>query len=676
VDFVPVEIAKEFPSLTQLTIQSSNIPVLKNGMFPSEFKNLKILYVSSSPSLTSIEADVFRELTNLEQIYLNDNSIDSIKYEIFKTNLKLNTIYFCRNKIKMVYPTVFNNLRLLHTVHFEGNECGKNTFSCTDCSQPGSPLHVALQSCYSGCKSDPGCAVLPTTTQKPTTTTTLEPTTETPVITKDQSGNINISLKELGHAKCSTPNFIKIGTSSMDNKLIDLFIDVDRVKTCCAKVDQLQIDKMALEKLGVSLKQVQDSSNNNIEKLERRVEENTKNFQVNLDEMKLNSSTEVSNLKESISILETVQEDFDSILVTLNSTFENQVDEIKTSIQDMETTVTNKLLDFHANLTDGIEASKKDCLQETADLNTKVKQNHKNLLVTIEASENRTTKSFEVMEKQLSDIASEIINDMGSMNETLMENIAVLSHSTDEAFKTLKNQFEVDLESLGSETSALQNNMWQFKDDFKVANEDTTRTFSTLQYELHRCNLKTEENNASLKAFISFYDSERQIINAQDENFRTEFQEKIDNLNREVNENINNKRYARWYDTPAEDDAEIKRILDDVAFVKGNMERVREEAKNRIERSIEELQKAIAKIDTSNMDLIQDKIDQIVNPKFEKIDLTFAMISNVHIQLTAQNEDLKAEVENLKQKINVLENKTPGSSKIRDRRNKISARGS
>jgi Leucine-rich repeat (LRR) protein len=157
VDFVPPEIFQEFSSLNGLAIQYHKIPVLKNGLFTSEFRQLEFLYLGGT-EIAEIESEAFKELVNLKWLKLWNNKIKAINLPIFKFNSKLIYVSFNSNQISKLNPTIFDGLSELKKIDFDMNECYSAELEAKRDSLTSCELDKPFSKCFENCRSDPDCS--------------------------------------------------------------------------------------------------------------------------------------------------------------------------------------------------------------------------------------------------------------------------------------------------------------------------------------------------------------------------------------------------------------------------------------------------------------------------------------------------------------------------------------
>jgi Leucine-rich repeat (LRR) protein len=146
---VPDNLAAEFPKLSRLWIEWSEIPIVKNKFFGPQFRRIKELALNDD-KISMIEDGAFQNLPNLIWIYLNENKIKTLGAKLFQNNVKLKVISLYTNKIKSIAPETFQNLNELGYVHLTGNECVYQYFGCRNCKTKidHTELNSDLLLCY------------------------------------------------------------------------------------------------------------------------------------------------------------------------------------------------------------------------------------------------------------------------------------------------------------------------------------------------------------------------------------------------------------------------------------------------------------------------------------------------------------------------------------------------
>jgi Leucine-rich repeat (LRR) protein len=154
-DFVPVEITQQFPSLQGLKITHSKLEILRENLFTRQFENITFLDLSSNGIQQVFDA--FKNLPKLRWIILASNSIETLIHRVFKNNKKLEVIDLQENKIKMLNIKLLLNLAKLQVVNFGENQCADSLLYREDINQKS--RHV-LSKCYNNCEKDRKCFLL------------------------------------------------------------------------------------------------------------------------------------------------------------------------------------------------------------------------------------------------------------------------------------------------------------------------------------------------------------------------------------------------------------------------------------------------------------------------------------------------------------------------------------
>ncbi len=147
VDFIPLEIFKEFPNLRGLTILDSNLSTLKTGLFKAEFKEIEYLELHYN-NIETIEPEAFQYLVKLQWISLFRNNLQTLPDRLFENNPDLIYIDLAGNKINSIVPNFFDGLEKLKLVEFKENLCIDEDIGCETCLITQSDLKEKLQNCY------------------------------------------------------------------------------------------------------------------------------------------------------------------------------------------------------------------------------------------------------------------------------------------------------------------------------------------------------------------------------------------------------------------------------------------------------------------------------------------------------------------------------------------------
>jgi hypothetical protein len=131
IEFIPLQIFKEFPNINGIFIWTSNIPTLKRNLFPEDFEVILYLFLKEN-KIKNIEKDSLSNLLKLKWIDLSKNQIESLKENIFNNNIELEYINLNSNKIKMLNPQLFTDLKNIKFIDFSGNICVDSIFQNFD----------------------------------------------------------------------------------------------------------------------------------------------------------------------------------------------------------------------------------------------------------------------------------------------------------------------------------------------------------------------------------------------------------------------------------------------------------------------------------------------------------------------------------------------------------------
>jgi Leucine-rich repeat (LRR) protein len=151
IDFIPVEMFREFPSLNGLSIELSSIPTLKNNLFTIECEKLEFLSLAYN-EIKVIQEIAFKNLTRLKWLNFEGNSIKNLNYQVFAYNNKLTYISFELGSIEMINRKLFRSLKNLKAVNFEGNKCADTQIKCQspNCNLK---LYKKLLPCFEDCSA-------------------------------------------------------------------------------------------------------------------------------------------------------------------------------------------------------------------------------------------------------------------------------------------------------------------------------------------------------------------------------------------------------------------------------------------------------------------------------------------------------------------------------------------
>jgi Leucine-rich repeat (LRR) protein len=277
IEFIPLAIFNEFPNINGFMIDASNLPILKTGLFTTEFKVIEYLYLGSN-EIETIESDAFINMIDLKWINLSSNQIGMIESDIFKKNNKLEFIGLQSNLIKMITPKLLSNLNKLIEVWLNNNEC--INFDFGGFSSTLAIMNDALQNCYKNCLIDDKCA--PNVTESTTTTKFVEPENDC-VHHLEFNDFKNLTMMTIDELEdfCSveinktSQNFIKLKTTIMQ-KLDNNEIKITRIKEkfeaaldaskCQQKLDFYQDEKKVLKDEIAHLKKKLENLQDELEK--------------------------------------------------------------------------------------------------------------------------------------------------------------------------------------------------------------------------------------------------------------------------------------------------------------------------------------------------------------------------------------------------------------------------
>ncbi len=148
---VPLNLREEFKKLTGLSIQDSEIPIVKNNLLGPQFSWIKGLNLEGN-KIQMVEEEAFKHLHNLVWIGLRHNQIRSLNAGVFQNNPKLKVIYLNSNKIKIIAPETFQHLNQLEWLQLEGNDCVNKWIGCSiwfcDTKTVHTELNRDLHACY------------------------------------------------------------------------------------------------------------------------------------------------------------------------------------------------------------------------------------------------------------------------------------------------------------------------------------------------------------------------------------------------------------------------------------------------------------------------------------------------------------------------------------------------
>lgn len=155
VDFIPDEVVTTYPKFEGFILESSDIPVLKNGLFSRKFAGVKFLEIQHN-NLKEVQLNAFVNLPNMEWIRLASNQIEHIDVNIFNNNRKLKYIDLRNNAISSLTPSLCQGCRSLEEVLMaDRNVCSQKNFMKSDGSL--SSIAADLKTCYDNCRKSSKC---------------------------------------------------------------------------------------------------------------------------------------------------------------------------------------------------------------------------------------------------------------------------------------------------------------------------------------------------------------------------------------------------------------------------------------------------------------------------------------------------------------------------------------
>lgn len=121
--FIPKKAFKQYPNLTDFSLQSCQLGKLKNGDFQGAV-NLKYLNLDMN-ELNELDGSTFTGATNLEWLSVSSNGIKEINKDAFNGLLNLQMLYLSQNKLQQLHQDTFSALLNLNEVLLNGNQFEK-----------------------------------------------------------------------------------------------------------------------------------------------------------------------------------------------------------------------------------------------------------------------------------------------------------------------------------------------------------------------------------------------------------------------------------------------------------------------------------------------------------------------------------------------------------------------
>lgn len=126
IHFIDSNAFKELVELEELYLSDNEIKVMEESSFEN-LKNLVSLYLNGN-FLTQIPPYIFKNLKSLRNISLETNSIEELSPFLFYNNPNVENIWLRDNKIAILEPKTFKNLKKLHFIDLQGNLCIKSVY--------------------------------------------------------------------------------------------------------------------------------------------------------------------------------------------------------------------------------------------------------------------------------------------------------------------------------------------------------------------------------------------------------------------------------------------------------------------------------------------------------------------------------------------------------------------
>jgi Leucine-rich repeat (LRR) protein len=156
VDFIPLELATEFPNLNGVKFSYCNLPTVKEGFFKQELQNIEFLDLAVN-EIKVIEPKAFQYLIKLKYINLFSNNLQTLPDQLFQNSPDLIYIDLLQNQINAIVPNFFDGLNKLKLMYFQGNLCIDAEIGCETCLITQLELKEKLQGCFGNCLNDTNC---------------------------------------------------------------------------------------------------------------------------------------------------------------------------------------------------------------------------------------------------------------------------------------------------------------------------------------------------------------------------------------------------------------------------------------------------------------------------------------------------------------------------------------
>jgi hypothetical protein len=298
-EFIPLDILKEFPKLNGLALSGCNLPTLKARLFKKEFQKIQRLNLWLN-KIEVIEPNAFQHLIHLKWINLYGNNLQTLPYQLFGKNPELIYVGLSSNKINSIHPNFFDGLQKLKLVDFSRNyRCFNEELGCETCFISQANLRGKLQGCFDNC-ADCGTFHL---THKTIQSEIITPsTTENHLKETNSEGNVDQENKKLLNS-CREEVSGKLGEIF---ELIsrDFKKDIEGVKSNLAKIsndlskleDRLTTKMETELKLGTkTTKEAIEANNRNMQECCSANEKRIEKLQKSVDE--INTCVAVNQVK-------------------------------------------------------------------------------------------------------------------------------------------------------------------------------------------------------------------------------------------------------------------------------------------------------------------------------------------------------------------------------------------
>jgi hypothetical protein len=280
VDYIPLDILSEFPNLNGLMIGSSDLPIVKSGLFKEELKKLEFLYLALN-KIESIEPEAFKFLIKLKWIRLSENNLQSLPYRLFRNNPDLIYISLGWNEINSIHPNFFDGLQKLKLIDFTNNEgCINAEIGCETCLITQSEIRGKLQGCFDNCSNGTTCYSSYLAHEASLTTEIPQTTTENPIesnstekVVEGIEEQIDQKLGELSKNYTASSRDTQMAVEGVKQELSDLKTSVENMPKVIEK---------AIETNNQNMQECCTSNKKAVEKLQGAMENQLKGLEEKL----------------------------------------------------------------------------------------------------------------------------------------------------------------------------------------------------------------------------------------------------------------------------------------------------------------------------------------------------------------------------------------------------------